>query len=442
MAATSPRCAGAPIASARPPTLPSAASRAGDAVDRDRLAGLARRLRGAGDDARADADGAGRAVALHAVTTGAVRAGSDARTWRSRERAGAPLTDAELAAPLPRLLDGGGWTYARVGQPAALLAAGKAVLGRLRYREPAEQYMLSAIADNLASGPLSLLTASGGLDLARPIECGAMALSGDDFVCTVEVADAAALDRALAANPEAIAGAKLPQVAALLGITIGTLAGAGPLLADSALDRDEADDPLSGLAGEPARTILRERVGLTTREAGRELTRQVVVSATDDGRSTIDGPSLLRVGRRLFVFGSAAVARRVLTALPAAGDALADDPVFRRATAGWVDGAAAQAMMLPDGESITEATVFEVAPDQGGIRFRLASLGGTPSRPIAGALAMVPPGASASFGHGGSDRPEASASAMFSALFGAQRWMFESPGETAYAWYPGTGALP
>jgi len=427
----------------RAPAKPAAAERrlltaiasalvsAADPADRERLARLRARL-GDVDDGALD-----RLVLRHAFAAGGGPSGG--RT--AAPAAGAPIADAELAtAPLPRLLDGGRWSYARAPQPAALSAAGLDLLHRVQVGGAAEQYLLRAVVDKVGGSALALLAADGGLDLAQPIECARTAFGTDDFVCAATVRDAAALDRTLGAEPSSLSGIRLPEGAAMFGVAITALAGAGPLFADRALSDSGKDDEASGLsfaglASAGGRTVLHERARLAASVAGRTLTRHVLVSASDEGASDVSGPAVLVVGRRLLVFGNLAIAARVLTDRPAAGAALADDAGFRAATADWSDGVVVQSYEPDRGDG---QYVFEVAPEAGGVRFRMRSRGGTPTLAVGGALGLLPSGSAGTLAVSRLRRDRGDASV--GQLLGAWRWLLEVQGDAAYGWYPASGA--
>ncbi|MBE7454145.1 MAG: transglutaminase family protein [Kofleriaceae bacterium] len=374
-------------------------------------------------------------LALHAhgapadrarVTRSAIRLGLDLPRARPRSPAGGPRTpldDATLrGAPLPALLDGSDWSYARAPQPAALADTLAELLRRVELPSPTDRFLLDQVA-SAARGPLSLLGDSGGLDLARPIECASL---DDDFVCAAGLADAAAFERALATWPEAIAAIRFPEVAAISGALVGSLAGAAPLIIDGiGADDDEARGP----GADGGRVLVRERARLTHTLHGRTLVRHLIVTARDDGDVEIDGPWHAVIGDRVFVFGSLALATQVLTDLPAPGASLADDAGFRADTADWVAGVVAQGRMV-DGR---ERATFALAPEAEGLRFRVRSVDGPPTTP-ARAVGHLPPGARTYLA--ATRRDDGQDLETIRETMGPWRWLFEHSADFAFGWYP------
>lgn len=405
----------------------------------DDLAALRRRLdRTIGRDPATRHLERSLALALHAhgapadrarVTRSATRLGLDLPRARPRSPAGGPRTpldDATLrGAALPALLDGSDWSYARAPQPAALADTLAELLRRVELPSPTDRFLLDQVA-GAARGPLSLLGDSGGLDLARPIECASLA---DDFVCAAGLADAAAFERALATWPEAVAAIRFPEVAAISGALVGSLAGAAPLIIDGIGADDDDGDEAGGPGGDGGRVLVRERARLTRTLHGRTLVRHLVATARDDGDVEIDGPWHTVIGDRVFVFGSLALATQVLTDLPAPGASLADDAGFRADTADWVAGVVAQGRMVNGRERAT----YALAPEAEGLRFRVRSVDGPPTTP-ARAVGHLPPGARTYLA--ASRRDDGQDLEAIRLTMGPWRWLFEHSADLAFGWYP------
>lgn len=410
-----------------------------DAPDRRLLASLA--------DALADAGAAEDRVRRASIAARLGRRAPDAPATAPGAPASppAPIADDDLARlPLAALLDDDRWTFARAPSPGALIASARELVARLDIAGPTHRYLLGALIAAV-SGPLALLGDAGGLDLTRPIECASLA---GDYVCTATVADRAALDATLAAWPESLRAIRMPEMAALGGAAAGMTAGLAPLMAERAFadpaDASAAADPADAAAdaadldrlglGPPGRPLVNERARLDVTVAGHRLVRHLVATASDDGRSEIEGPGAVVVGSRLFVFGSVAMARRILTRLPGA-DALALAPGFLAATSGWGDGVAIQTF-VPDDQGDGRAT-FELAPEADGVRVRMRYVGDQHPTPTA-ALGLLPPGAAATMA--GTGLFTARDRSALGLPLGPHRWLVDPTRELAFGWYPASGS--
>ncbi len=360
-----------------------------------------------------------------------------------------PIAADDLARlPLTALLDDDRWTFARAPSPGALIASARELVARLDIAGPTHRYMLGALIAAV-SGPLALLGEAGGLDLTRPIECASL---DGDYVCTATIADRAALDATLAAWPESLRAIRMPEMAALGGAAAGITAGLAPLMAERAFvdpadasagpddnddeDDADADDELDRFGlGPPGRQLVNERARLDVTVADHRMIRHLVATASDDGRSEIEGPGAVVVGSRLFVFGSVAMARRILTGLPGP-DALALAPGFRAATSGWGDGVAIQTF-VPDDHGDGRAT-FELAPEADGVRVRMRYVGDEHPTPTA-ALGLLPPGAAATMA--GTGLFTARDRGALALPLGPHRWLVDPTRELAFGWYPAGGGV-
>jgi transglutaminase-like putative cysteine protease len=382
----------APEDAARFERAPALLTEGAPAAEKKRAEGLAEAVR-----ARAEGHAAALRLARGEKPTGRVGAWASAAAHRLAVRKAETVTgrfDAALLAktPLARLLPGGAWIFARVGQPGLFAATAAELGGRLRGAADQDTEMARRVAENARDDLAGrFFGAEGGLDLTRPIECAAPGSVGTDYVCTATVRDAAAVEAALLARaPGNRSGVTLPLPLATNGIGLPLVLAAAPVLVHWLIDLDD------GGGGEKGARVAQERARSTIEIRGVTLSRATLVEAWEKAGAEYDSEVWIIAGDTLWLFSSADMARVVLAGPPARGKALADVPRFKKAAAAWRDLGSLQALALAGDLLQGNDTEFEVVASSTGVRFVM--LGGEESdEPDVGAVAaLLPDGAASS----------------------------------------------
>ncbi len=381
-----------------------------DPRDATRLQGLARRL---ADSVGEDADERRRrASAWLDVVAGAHARGlellggsagrRDARVdwlalrWTARHRRGggdrgSPVPAADLLTqPLPRLLRGDRWTYARIARPGLLGAAARDLHARLEADSAPETFSARRTLRSLAEAHgAGLLGEGGGLDLDRPIECASPRDRRAGFVCTAWVKDATAVRNALARRTlHHDAGVALPVRLATTGASLPLLLAGLPALLQTAF--------YARPAGPAGGRLVAERVRSTAEVGGRTLERYAVVELRDGEGAAVDAELYLFDGSRLFVLAPVELAREVLLDLPAWRDSFLGSKRFAAASRDWTDAAALQALTVAGASPLSrEDTALALALDAGGAGLRASVRLGAPPGDVRAVRSRLPEGATA-----------------------------------------------
>ncbi len=295
---------------------------------------------------------------------------------------GAPRPASALRSlALPQLLRGTDWLYARVANPRAVAAAGKALLARVTPLQRADTGLVRAIAQSmwLDSGA-ELFAEDSGLDLSHPIECATNPDVGGE-VCVARVSDADRLLSKLALREFGNDSALVLPINLLDIGTVPVVLGSAPTLVHHRIYASEPEAPESEV-------LVKERARAVDRWFGFELHRHSIIEARVDNVA-VDSEWYLVVGDRLFVFTTERMAKHVLTT---GGAALADHPQFAALSRDWDGSEAIAALALGRGSPLGMPGSLQLAVDGNGIRFRYQ---GTPQRAEATTAvgALLPPGA-------------------------------------------------
>jgi hypothetical protein len=298
----------------------------------------------------------------------------------------ASVTVADLAKkPLASLTPGSEWMFARIGQPGLFVATAVGLAERLRGASDARSEIVHRVVANMGDQLGGAVFArSGGLDLTQPVECAAPGRTGGAYVCVATIKDRAQVEAALRGRrEESGSGIDLPLEVARQGIDLPLAAGALPVLVHQLADHD-AEPSLNGAL----RGTERFRSSFTVGKVSLE--RLVVVSYYDGPGTTANSEVWVVAGDRLWVFSSEQVAQVFLTTPPGRGKALANDPRFRRAVAGWRDLGALQALILSGakegaGTAGAGAGDVELEVAGSGERVRFVSTGATTASGVTGA---------------------------------------------------------
>lgn len=328
------------------------------------------------DENKATSDDAGALELLHA---------------RKQRPDGRPTRSAQTLrkTPLPQLLPGDDWIYARVASPGLFATTVDDLSRRLDPPDRTQRLVVDPIIEGIktSSGFASLLE-GGGLDLGKPIECAKPA-GTEGFVCSATVSDRDAVLTVLGQRPYGSdAGVSIPM-------HLSTTAGLVPLLLSAAPaflhpfiydDEDEDDE-------EPDPVLASERLRTHQNFAGVDVEYYAIVHQYATRLST-DSERYLFLGDRLFVFSTAALAWRVLLEPPADVPSLSRHPEFARLTSGWKDGAALQAVAMGVASPLPKADVaVEVVVDGSGLSFRYAATTDAVVQDIRRAEGLLPSGA-------------------------------------------------
>ncbi len=337
--------------------------------------------------------------------------------WRdARRRRSLPIRpESDLRErSLAQLLPGHDYTFARLDAPGLFSSTVADVAERLTTGDEAvDQRMADMTGRLLRNGGFAALSASGGLDTRRPIECAKPA--GDaGWLCTASVTDRNALLGVLGQRDYGDdAGLSLP-------LSFATTAGVVPMALsllpaimhivvypeedDESGDEDDEQTPNITEAEER----VRHRIDVGAMQPWRY---SIVEARTRD--IGIDSERYLFVGDKLWVFSTKAAMDRVMRAHE--GPTLSDDPEFQRLTSAWKGGSALQAVSLGRAWPLGEGgAAMEVVLDEGGLRFRYSGAfeSETGVRDIGSAIAQLPDGALTTFAHGLGSMPSLGDEAM------------------------------
>jgi len=379
-----------------------------DPADEARLRDAAAKVRDGDDREHAEILRAGlrtvakdhaRAIALADPTMTPGPDDGRALRWRNeRRRRTLPYRpEAELRSKsLAEVLPGADWTFARLAAPGLFSSTVADVAERLTTGDEAVDQRLGELTSRaLRDSGFAALSASGGLDVTKPIEC---AKPADDigWLCTAYVTDRAALLSVLgqrAAGDDA--GVSLPlTVATTAGIVPVALSLLPAILHPLLYPKDDDDDD------EPDAVDATERSRFELEVGGMRLELYSIVDV-HTRRIGIDSERYLFLGERLWVFSTDTAMDQAMRAHE--GPVLADDPEFRRLTATWKDGAALQAVALGRAWPLAKGgAAMEVVLEESGLRFRYAGAFESEKgvTDIGPAVAQLPAGAVTVFAHG------------------------------------------
>lgn len=380
------------------------------------------------DESKAKSEDAGALELLHAR-----RQRPDTRPNRS--------TQVLRKTPLPELLPGNDWVYARVGSPGLFASTIEDLTRRLDPPDARQRLLVDPIIENIKqSNGFAALLEGGGLDLGKPIECAKPA-GTDAFVCSATVVDRAAVLSVLGQRPYGSdAGVAIPMhLSSTAGIIPVVLSAAPaflhPFVYDDGEDTSSKPDPV--LSSERLRTQLKI--------AGVDVEYYALVHQYAH-RLSIDSEHYLFLGDRLFVFSSSALAWRVLLEPPEHMRALADHPEFAKLTKGWKEGAALQAVAMGLASPLPKGDVaMEVVVDGSGLSFRYAATTEADVHDIRKAEALLPDGAVTriAVGVGDFDEIDDAIEPADYELLGSDVLpplaLLREADAVAFGWYPGVG---
>lgn len=339
--------------------------------------------------------------------------------------------EALAKAPLPQLLPGRDWFYAKVADPRLVWSTARHTLARLSGGDPASRQLLGEIVKSmLERAGTDLLADDSGLDLSRGIECASNPTISLGQVCAAWVTDRERVLTLLAERDWGEDdGLVLPLNVAEGFAKAPRFLAALPLMLPGLL---AVEEPSPGRAME-----FEERVRGEVQVASYRLHSSLIVRGSAN-EIDIDEEYYLFVGDRMFAFTTRWLANAVLGRT---GPVLADDAEFAALAAelhgeGGIVGAGV-------GDAVEgAASTVELAVDERGLRFR--QLVRTKERvgDAARVIALLPDDAAATWAVGsGSPRAELEATERTSSDEGEgpPPQLAKTTGAVAFAWYPAAG---
>jgi hypothetical protein len=277
------------------------------------------------------------------------------------------------------------------------------------------------------------------------MECAVADRVPSSWVCSVHVRDADRVRAALAGRGFGQhAAAWLPFAAAELARDLPTFAGATPV----ALDHVLAPTAVASGRGELA---FAERARTEINVDGVVFERYAAIRRREGAPTEIDAEHYLFMGDRLVVFGDEETARAVVGRPPAAARSLERSARFRRATAGWADGASLQIATVdwrgPSDVPLVDRrdATIELVPDGTTLAVTMRAPGASAGRGVGSLTALLPDAPLSRFAlapsAGRAPRGRAPAIALRSAA-DVGRLAIREAERIAFAWMPGAADAP
>ncbi|MFT7625371.1 MAG: hypothetical protein ACI9WU_004562, partial [Myxococcota bacterium] len=302
---------------------------------------------------------------------------------------GPPTSDALLeSAPLPRLVRGHEWTYARIARPDRARSAIVSLFSRLRGKDKrSTQEFRRALLRHVDFHALDAAAEGGALDLTKPMECLEPSTTRWGFLCSVYVADEEKLWAPLAARREgtdSVAALPLRGVSELekplfLSSMPFALSGSGE----------------GGGSGGPAPVQLRERYRLESKVGSRRVRTFGIMRLHEDGDVGLDIESYVLINKRLFIHGWRPRPVDVLMDPPTLADSLASRPDIAKLLATPSQGGSLEAIVSQGRLSFPGKGPVRISAMVGtdSIQITAAQKAGTRAKDVDPLLRVLPEGA-------------------------------------------------